>query len=117
MENKDCVFCKIVKREIKADIVEESNSFIAMLDVNPLSSGHTLIIPKQHWVTMLDIPNKYGNELLELIKKVSGKLMEEKKGNGFNILMNNLSCAGQKVMHAHLHIIPRNEGDGLKSFA
>ena len=85
------------------------------MDINPKSEGHTLIIPKKHFVTLLDIPNVLGQEMLELTKKVSSKILDEKKGDGFNVVMNNLSCAGQVVMHAHLHIIPRKEGDGLKS--
>ena len=111
---KDCVFCKIVQGKIKADIVGKSNSFIAIRDANPKARGHTLIIPKEHYATLLDFPNKIGGELLEFTKNVAEKLLDEKYGDGFNVMMNNLPCAGQIVMHAHLHIIPRNEGDGLR---
>ena len=112
---KDCVFCKIVQGKIKADFVGRSNSFIAIRDANPKARGHTLIIPKEHYVTLLDIPNKMGNEMLEFTKKIAGSLLDKKYGDGFNVVMNNLSCAGQIVMHAHLHLIPRIEGDGLRS--
>lgn len=114
MEDKNCVFCKIAKGEIKSEKVEESNNFFAILDIKPKSEGHTLVIPKKHFGTLLDVPNSLGNELLEITKKVASKLLDDKKGDGFNVIMNNLSCAGQIVMHAHLHIIPRKEGDGLK---
>ncbi len=110
----DCVFCRIVKGELKSEKVLESNSFIAFLDANPAAPGHTLIVPKKHYVTLLDIPNNMGNEMHEFIKKVADKLMNEKKGDGFNIVMNNLEVAGQVVMHAHLHLIPRKEGDGVR---
>ena len=110
----NCVFCKIVKEEIKAEKVGESESFIAIRDAHPAVEGHTLIIPKKHFVTLLDIPNKFGNELLEFEKKISGELMSDKKGDGFNLIMNNLEVAGQVVMHAHIHVIPRKEGDGIK---
>lgn len=99
---------------IPATVVDSSNSFVAFLDAHPKAQGHTLIVPKEHYVTLLDVPSKLGNELLEFTKKVAGRLLEEKKGDGFNVVMNNLSCAGQVVMHAHLHLIPRSEGDGLK---
>jgi len=112
-ENDNCIFCKIAKNEIKSERVCESASFFAIRDINPKAKGHALVIPKQHFATLLDIPNKLGNELLEIIKKVSSKLMDDKLGDGFNVVMNNLSCAGQVVMHAHLHVIPRKEGDGL----
>ena len=113
----DCIFCKIIKGEIKTQKVLEGNSFIAIKDVHPVAEGHTLIIPKQHYVTLLDIPNKLGAELLEFTKKVASLLLEKKYGDGFNIIMNNLEPAGQLVMHAHIHVIPRNEGDGINVVA
>ena len=68
-ENKeDCIFCKIAKKEIKTNIVYEDDNFIAFLDVNPRAEGHTLIIPKKHYKTLLDMPNTLGNELIEAIK-------------------------------------------------
>jgi histidine triad (HIT) family protein len=117
MGNEDCIFCKIVRGEIKSDIVIEGNSFIAIKDIHPKAVGHTLVIPKKHYVTLLDIPNNLGGEMLEFTKKVAGKLLDEKHGDGFNVLMNNLEVAGQDVMHAHIHVIPRKEGDGLRAIA
>ncbi|MEK6800610.1 MAG: HIT family protein [Nanoarchaeota archaeon] len=114
MRNDNCVFCKIIKGEIKTSKVEESDNLIAILDANPKSEGHTLIIPKRHYVTILDIPEKLSAEILKMVKKVSSDLLEKKKGDGFNIIMNNLPPAGQVVMHAHIHIIPRKENDGLR---
>ena len=110
---EDCVFCKIIKKEIPAEIVKKGDSFIAFKDNNPLTEGHALVVPKQHWVTLLDIPDKYGNELLKFTKDVTGMLMDEGFGDGFNIVMNNLECAGQVVNHAHIHVMPRKEGDGI----
>jgi histidine triad (HIT) family protein len=115
MEDKNCIFCKIAKGEIKSEKVAESNNFFAIRDIHPKSKGHTLIIPKKHFVTLLDIPNTLGQELLEISKRVSSDLMDQKLADGFNLIMNNLQCAGQVVMHAHLHMIPRKDGDGLKS--
>lgn len=114
MEDKDCVFCKILRGKIKSEFIAESNSFFAINDVNPKSEGHCLVIPKEHYTTLLDIPDKLGGEMLKFTKQVAGHLLDEKYGDGFNIIMNNLECAGQVVMHAHLHIIPRKEGDGLR---
>ena len=116
MIDKDCVFCKIVMGKIKSDKFLESNSFLAIGDKNPKVNGHKLVIPKKHFVTLLDIPNKLGNEMLEFTKKVASKLMDDKLGDGFNVHMNNLQVAGQVVMHAHVHIIPRREGDNMRGF-
>lgn len=109
---KECVFCNIAKGKIKAERVMEGNNFIAFLDANPKVPWHTLVISKRHFVTLLDIPNNLGDEMLEFTKKVAGKLMDEKKADGFNLIMNNLQVAGQEVMHAHIHVLPRKEGDG-----
>ncbi len=117
MENKTCIFCKIAQDKVKAEKVKESNNFFAILDKNPKTKGHTLIISKKHFVTLLDIPNKLGEELIKITKDVASDLLEKKLGDGFNVLMNNLQVAGQVIMHAHLHIIPRKEGDGLRAIA
>lgn len=117
MENKECVFCKIAQGKIKAEIVKSSNNFIAIFDARPAVKGHMLIIPKKHLVTLLDINNTLGEELLKFTKEAASFLLEEKYGDGFNILMNNLEPAGQVVRHAHIHVIPRKEGDGLRMIA
>ena len=116
MSDKNCVFCKIARGEIKSDIVLEGDNFIAFRDTNPRTVGHTLVISKRHFVTLLDIPNKLGNEMLEFTKKVASKLMDDKYGDGFNLIMNNLEVAGQVVMHVHVHVLPRKEGDGRIRF-
>jgi histidine triad (HIT) family protein len=113
--DKNCIFCKIAQDEIKNEKLAETNNFFAILDIHPKAKGHTLIIPKKHFGTLLDIPNTLGQELLEITKQISSNILDKKQGNGFNVIMNNLACAGQVVMHAHLHIIPRKENDGLKS--
>lgn len=112
--DKSCVFCKILRKEIKSEVVAESNSFFAILDIKPNTKGHTLIIPKKHYVTLLDIPNNLGEEMLKFTKQVAIELMDKKLGDGFNLVMNNLEVAGQVVMHAHIHVIPRKEGDGIR---
>lgn len=114
MKQNECVFCKIVSGEVNSKKVAESSNLIAILDAKPKTEGHTLIIPKRHYVNILDFPNKLGLELVQMIKKVSSNLMDEKKAEGFNVVMNNFSSAGQVVMHAHIHIIPRREGDGIR---
>lgn len=117
MGSEDCIFCKIARGETQSEIVNESNNFIAIRDIEPKVEGHTLVIPKQHYVTLLDIPNRLGEEMLVFIKEVSSDLLEKKYGNGFNIIMNNLDPAGQLVKHAHVHVIPRKEDDGLRAIA
>lgn len=115
MTEEDCVFCKIVRKKIPAEFIGESNNFIAILDAHPKTEGHTLVIPKKHYVNLLDVPNKLAEEMLGLIKKIAFEILNKKQGDGFNIIMNNLPPAGQVVMHAHVHVIPRKDNDGLRT--
>ncbi len=110
---EDCVFCKIVRGYIKVRFIYENDSFLSFPDNNPKTIGHSLIIPKKHFETFLDIPSSLGMELIDCIKKTSLKLMQENNCGGFNILNNNFSVAGQVVKHFHVHILPRKNGDGV----
>jgi histidine triad (HIT) family protein len=118
MEKEEkCIFCKIIKGEIPSTKVYDSDNFIGILDIHPKAEGHTVIIPKKHFNSLLDMPSSLGGELLETIKEVGLKLIKDSKGESFNIIVNNGEAAGQVIMHAHIHIIPRKKGDGLKSMA
>ena len=111
---EDCIFCKIVRKEIKTEIVEESENFLCFPDNKPKTEGHCLIIPKKHFVNIMDLPADLGNELIGIIKKAAEKKL--KNGfEGFNIIMNNGEAAGQIVMHAHLHLIPRKINDKART--
>jgi len=116
-EEKDCIFCKIVKGEIPTTKVYDSDNFIGILDIHPKAPGHTVIIPKKHFKSLLDMPSSLGGELLDAIKEIGLKLIKDSKGEAFNVIVNNGEAAGQVVMHAHVHVIPRKRGDGLKSMA
>ena len=115
MKDKDCIFCKIARGEIKVDVVEENDNFLAFPDANPIVKGHTLIIPKKHFVNIMDLPSSLASEMFDLIKKVGEKRLKEGY-EGFNLVMNNFEAASQVVMHAHFHLIPRKKDDGLVGF-
>jgi len=113
--NDDCVFCKIVSGKLPTERVIYSNdNFISIPDANPVIEGHSMVISKKHFVTLLDLPDTLGNELLDCIKNTSIKLTEEWKADGFNAINNNFKSAGQVVDHIHFHILPRKKGDGFK---
>ena len=109
---EECVFCKIARKEIPVDVVYENDNFVCFPDANPRVEGHCLIVPKKHFVNVLDLPGSLGSELLDAIKNV-GELKLKEGFEGFNVVMNNLEPAGQVVMHAHLHVLPGKEGDGI----
>lgn len=110
----DCVFCKIVKKEIPADKIYEDDNFFAFLDINPNNHGHTLIIPKAHYKNLYELPDKVLSEIAPQIKKLAVAVKCGVNADGINIIMNNNGAAGQIVPHAHFHIIPRFANDGLR---
>ncbi len=111
--SKDCIFCKIIKNEIPSTKVYESDNFIGILDINPISFGHTLVIPKKHYETIIDMPISLGSELVDSIKSIAMNLIAENKAEGFNVMQSNQKVAQQEVPHLHFHIIPRKKNDGL----
>ncbi|MEK6898171.1 MAG: HIT domain-containing protein [Nanoarchaeota archaeon] len=111
--DKDCVFCKISNGKIPRKTIYENDNFFSVLDANPVTEGHSLVIPKKHFKTFLDLPQSLGQELIDCVKNTALKIIDEKKVEGFNVLNNNFSSAGQAVNHVHFHIIPRRRGDGI----
>lgn len=109
----DCIFCKIIAGEIPCAKVYETDTVIGFLDISPVNKGHALIIPKGHYPQIWDVPNDMGQELLVAMKSVGQALMDVTGAQGLNIGMNNFAAAGQLVMHAHYHLIPRFDEDGL----
>ncbi|KAL9941641.1 hit protein 1 [Verticillium nonalfalfae] len=105
-----CIFCKIVKGEIPCFKLFESDKTLAYLDINPLSRGHALVIPKHHGAKLTDIPDDHLMEILPVVKK----LINATGAVDYNILQNNGRTAHQMVDHVHFHMIPKpNETEGL----
>ena len=103
----NCVFCAIAAGEIPSFKIYEDGNFLAYLDINPVSEGHTLVIPKAHTQGLLDTPEEMLGALLATVKKVAAHLKAVLPCDGFNIVQNNGAAAGQSVGHIHFHIIPR----------
>ncbi|NQU98924.1 HIT family protein [Candidatus Woesearchaeota archaeon] len=112
----DCIFCKIVKGDIPSTKVYEDDEFYAFLDLHPINKGHALVVPKHHCRNLLDFPKSEETDLMEVLKKVANAVVKGTNADGFNIGMNNEKAAGQIIMHAHFHIIPRFSDDGLSSW-
>jgi histidine triad (HIT) family protein len=107
-----CLFCKIVTGDIPCAKVYEDDNFLAFLDIRPLNKGHTLVIPKKHFETILDLPEKEMKEMAHVIKKITHALSSAFAPDGFNVFCNNKPAAGQEVPHLHYHIAPRFQNDG-----
>jgi histidine triad (HIT) family protein len=109
----DCIFCKIVNKEIPSYRVYEDEYFIALLDLAYVNKGHTLVIPKKHSETILDTDNEILGKIGPIFKIVGNALMKSLECDGFNVIQNNFKAANQVIPHLHFHIIPRIEGDNL----
>jgi histidine triad (HIT) family protein len=102
------IFEKIINREIPADIVHEDDQHIVILDINPFEKGHVLVIPKQTYETIMDMPENEYKAMHALVHQYAQHLYKQ-FGGGINIAQNNYPEAHQVVPHVHVHIIPRNE--------
>lgn len=112
MENT--VFAKIIKGEIPATKLYDDDHCIAILDIQPVNLGHALVIPKESYTNVYELPNDLLTHLFVVAKKVALALKQGLVAEGVNIIMNNDSAAGQIVFHAHIHVIPRYSDDGFK---
>jgi histidine triad (HIT) family protein len=108
---KDCIFCKIASGEIPSEEkIYENDNFFSVPDANQQVEGHSLVISKRHFETVLDLPSTLGTELLDCIKKTALILIDKHKAEGFNVVNNSFEAAGQAVKHVHFHILPRKKG-------
>ena len=112
MREKDCIFCKIANGDIPSKTLYEDEEFKVILDVGPATRGHALILPKNHYANLYELPDETAVKVMLNAKKMA-VLMTEKLGcDGFNLVQNNGKAAGQTVFHFHLHLIPRYKEDG-----
>lgn len=109
MEN--CIFCKIANGEIPSATLYEDDKFRVILDLGPASKGHALILPKEHYADIYEIPEELAGEAYKLAVKMAKKLTAVLNCDGFNIVQNNKEVAGQTVFHFHMHLIPRYADD------
>lgn len=108
---ENCIFCKIANGEIPAATLYEDEDFRVILDLNPASLGHALILPKAHAANLFELPDETAAKALVLAKRISEKLKNGLNADGLNVIQNNGEAAGQTVFHFHMHLIPRYEDD------
>ena len=113
MSADDCLFCKMVAGQIPVAKIYEDEDVLAFLDIGPISDGHTLVIPKQHFEKLHDCTPELLGKVGSQMCKIAGAVVTAMDSDGYNILCNNGRAAGQLIKHLHFHIIPRNTGDGL----
>jgi len=106
------IFEQIVDGEIPARIVHETDTTLAFLDANPLARGHTLVIPKEPYEQLDDLPAEIASDVFSVVHELTPAIEEAVDADATTIGMNNGEAAGQEVPHAHVHIVPRFDGDG-----
>jgi histidine triad (HIT) family protein len=111
--DESCLFCKIIQGDIPAVRIYEDETVLAFLDIRPVHKGHVLVIPKDHFENIYTIPAELWCRVLLTVQKISISVKNALSADGINIVMNNESAAGQQIFHAHIHVIPRENEDGL----
>ncbi|MBT7553464.1 HIT family protein [bacterium] len=109
----DCLFCKIINKEIPAKVIYEDDKYLAFLDIDPVSLGHTLVIPKKHADNFTVLSDQEAADLSAVIHKLAPKIIKILKADAYNLGLNNGLVSGQIIEHVHWHIIPRYQDDGL----
>lgn len=112
MREENCIFCKIANGDIPSKALYEDDEFKVILDLGPATKGHALILPKNHYGNLYELPDEAAGKVMLLAKKMAVNMTERLKCDGFNLVQNNGEAAGQTVFHFHLHLIPRYKEDG-----
>jgi histidine triad (HIT) family protein len=113
-EHDDCVFCKIVAGELPATIVDEDESTVSFMDINPATRGHALVIPRAHTRDLLSIEAEELYAVTAAAQRLAGRMRERLGAKGVNVINSCGSAAWQTVFHFHLHVVPRYQGDPLQ---
>ena len=110
----DCLFCKIVARELPATVVAEDERTVSFMDINPATRGHALVVPREHSVDLLEIPQEDLAAVAAAAKRLAARAKEALGADGVNLLNSCGAAAWQTVFHFHIHVIPRYRDDPLK---
>ena len=111
---KNCTFCRILRNELPSSRVLETDLVLALLDIQPINPGHTLVIPRRHVCAYTDLTTKEAEQLALVGQRIAAALKARVPNcEGVSLLIADGEAAGQEVPHAHLHVIPRQTGDGF----
>ena len=113
MRQDNCIFCKIAAGDIPSATIYEDNDFRVILDIEPASKGHALILPKEHYANLYELSDDLVAKALIVAKKVITKMTGILGCDGYNVVQNNGEAAGQTVFHFHIHLIPRYKDDNV----
>ena len=118
MKKDDCIFCKLANGVIPTNSIYEDDDFKVILDADPATKGHALIIPKEHFDNIYEVSDEVASKIMPLAKKLATHMTQKLDCDGFNILQNNGEAAGQTVFHLHVHLVPRySDGESILTWS
>ena len=112
MRDDNCIFCKLANGIIPTNSIYEDEVFNVILDMGPATKGHALILPKDHYKNLYELPDETASKVMKLAKKMAIQMTDKLGADGLNLVQNNNEVAGQTVFHFHMHLIPRYDDDG-----
>ena len=113
MDAEECVFCRIVAGASDSQAIYEDEATLAFMDIHPANDGHCLVIPKEHFETVFDMPPAAFGTVASTVAKVARVVNEVLRPGGISLVQANGRAAGQSVLHVHVHVLPRRAGDNL----
>ncbi len=109
----ECVFCQIIRKEARANVVYEDEQVVAFLSNRPVNEGHTLVVPKKHYENIYEIPEEEAAYLFKIAKRIVVAVRDAVTAEGIRIVQNNGWAAGQVIFHLHVHVIPMKPHEGF----
>ena len=114
MAHEECVFCRIIQKELPSFEIYSDSYVLAILDINPVSEGHTLVIPRNHSDNLSDVDPVIFGKMMDRARIISGSMVKSGFAEGTNIFIANGTGAEQTIPHLHVHVVPRRKGDGIE---
>ena len=111
--DETCPFCRIASGKAQASIVYEDEHVLAFMDLNPIDVGHTLVVPRQHWENIYDVPEETLTKLITVVKRICVAVKKTVDADGIRVIQLNGRAAGQVVFHLHFHVIPVSSKSGV----
>src|SRR6478736_4157351 len=108
-----CTFCDLIHGAAEVSVCHEDSDAIAFMDIQPVNNGHVLVVPREHYESLLEVPEELGMHLFKVTRKLASAVRRVSGCEDLNIVVNSGAAAGQDEPHYHVHIIPRREGDGF----
>ena len=113
LSTSPCIFCELIHGGGEVSICYEDSQALAFMDIQPVNAGHVLVVPRQHYESLLDVPPDLARHLFDVALRLAPIVQRLARADGLNVIVNSGATAGQDVFHYHVHVIPRRSDDGF----